>query len=61
MGDDEDDFEALRKSLEQGLFGEEPFFNEDIYPMITTPKKCECGAESIGVQKHSSWCPKETK
>lgn len=22
-------------------------------------KKCECGAESIGVNKHSYWCPKD--
>lgn len=40
---------------------------EDLYPSyfdwdgpIFTPK-CECGAESIGVNKHSQWCPKEIK
>lgn len=36
-------------------------FEFDLSSIMSEPeKKCECGADSIGVNKHSSWCPKET-
>jgi hypothetical protein len=26
--------------------------------MVAEPKKCECGSESVGSSKHSTWCQK---
>lgn len=31
--------------------------NDLVYKALIGTPKCECGAHSVGVDKHSDWCP----
>lgn len=50
-----------RRSQYDGIDFSKIYEEMDDWAMTSSPyskKKCECGSDKLGSDKHSSWCPK---